>query len=144
MSGGCEVSFLSASGDRFDVLAPKGIRSRPCSLIQETKVWKKAGIVVAASFAAVLALGPVAYADTPPEGGAGADDAEQVITGDDAPQDGLLNLGDLNLLNGVNVCPDVTAAVGLGNVLGILGAGSSDPSAADAPLSCETSATREK
>ncbi|TQM09616.1 hypothetical protein FB558_5376 [Pseudonocardia kunmingensis] len=144
MSDGCEVSFLFASGDRFDVLAPVGIRSRPCSLIQETKVWKKAGIVVAASFAAVLALGPVAYADTPPEGVDRADDAEQVITGDDAPQDGLLNLGDLNLLNGVNVCPDVTAAVGLGNVLGILGAGSSDPSAADAPLSCETSATREK
>ncbi|OZM79262.1 hypothetical protein [Pseudonocardia sp. MH-G8] len=107
-------------------------------------MWKKAGIVVAASFAAVLALGPVAYADTPPEGEERADDAEQVITGDDAPQDGLLNLGDLNLLNGVNVCPDVTAAVGLGNVLGILGSGSSDPSAGDAPLSCETKATQEK
>jgi hypothetical protein len=131
---------LSASRDRFDVLAPDGIRSRPYSLIQETKVWKKAGIVVAASFAATLALGPLAYADTPPEG---SDDAEQVIRGDDAPQDGVLNLGDLNLLNGVNVCPDVTALVGLGNVLGILGAGSVDQKADDAPITCKTSATRE-
>lgn len=103
-------------------------------------MWKKAGIVVAASFAATLALGPLAYADTPPEG---SDDAEQVISGDDAPQDGLLNLGDVNLLNGVNVCPDVTALVGLGNVLGILGAGGVSQNAADAPITCETSAKKD-
>ena len=100
-------------------------------------MWKKAGIVVAASFAATLALGPLADADTPPEGG---DDAEQVISGDDAPQDGLLNLGDVNLLNGVNICPDVTALVGLGNVLGILGSGGVSQTAHDAPITCETSA----
>lgn len=103
-------------------------------------MWKKAGIVASASLAAMLALAPIAYAS--PTGEDRGDDAEQVITGDDAPQDGLLNLGDVNLLNGVNICPDVTAVLGLGNVLGILGAGSSDPSAADAPITCETSAKR--
>lgn len=102
-------------------------------------MWKKAGIVVSASLAAVLALAPVANASESPEGD---EDSEQVITGDDAPQDGLVNLGDLNLLNGVNVCPDVTAVLGLGNVLGILGSGSSDPNVADAPITCETSAKR--
>jgi hypothetical protein len=103
-------------------------------------VWKKAGIVASASLAAMLALAPIAHAS--PTGEDRGDDAEQVISGDDAPQDGLLNLGDVNLLNGVNICPDVTAVLGLGNVLGILGAGSSDPSAADAPITCETSARR--
>ena len=88
----------------------------------------------------MLALAPIAQAS--PTGEDRGDDAEQVISGDDAPQDGLLNLGDVNLLNGVNICPDVTAVLGLGNVLGILGAGSSDPSAADAPITCETSAKR--
>lgn len=99
-------------------------------------MWKKAGIVVTASLAAVLALAPLAHASPSPEGG------EQVITGDDAPQDGLINVGDLNLLNGVNICPDVTAVVGIGNLLGILGSGSSDPDVADAPISCETTAKR--
>jgi hypothetical protein len=108
--------------------------------IQETNVWKKAGIVVSASLAAVLALAPMANAS--PSGKHKGDGAEQVITGDDAPQKGLVNLGDLNLLNGVNICPDVTAVLGLGNVLGILGSGSSDPSAADAPITCETTAKR--
>jgi hypothetical protein len=102
-------------------------------------VWKKTGIVVSASLAAVLALAPVAQASESPEGG---EDAEQVITGDDAPQDGLVNLGDLNLLNGLNVCPDVTAVIGLGNLLGILGTGSSDPNVADAPIKCEATAKR--
>ncbi|MGH3586074.1 MAG: hypothetical protein ACRDQ0_07090 [Pseudonocardia sp.] len=103
-------------------------------------MWKKAGIVVAASFAGVLALSPMAYAEPSPEGEEGA---EQVIKGDDAPQDGLLNLGDLDLLNGVNICPDVTAAVGLGNVLGILGTGDVNQKLDDAPIHCETSAKKD-
>jgi hypothetical protein len=103
-------------------------------------VWKKAGIVASASLAAVLALAPVAHAS--PGGKDKGEDAEQVITGDDAPQDGLINVGDLNLLNGVNICPDVTAVVGIGNLLGILGSGSSDPHVADAPIKCETKAKR--
>jgi hypothetical protein len=103
-------------------------------------VWKKAGIVASASLAAVLALAPVAQAS--PVGKDKGDAAEQVITGDDAPQDGLVNVGDLNLLNGVNICPDVTAVVGIGNLLGILGAGSADPDVADAPITCETTAKR--
>lgn len=102
-------------------------------------MWKKAGIVVSASLAAVLALAPLANASESPEGD---EDAEQVITGDDAPQDGLLNLGDLNVLNGLNVCPDVTATLGLGNLLGILGTGSSDPTVGDAPIKCEATAKR--
>jgi hypothetical protein len=102
-------------------------------------VWKKAGIVVSASLAAVLALAPVANASESPEGD---EDSEQVITGDDAPQDGLVNVGDLNLLNGVNICPDVTAVVGLGNLLGILGSGAVDQDVADAPITCETTAKR--
>lgn len=105
-------------------------------------MWKKAGIVVAASLASVLALAPLAHAGPSPEDEDRGDDAEQVITGDDAPQDGLINLGDLNLLNGLNVCPDITAVVGLGNLLGILGSGSSDPSVGDAPISCEATAKR--
>jgi hypothetical protein len=104
-------------------------------------VWKKAGIVVTTSLAAVLAAAPLAHASPAPEGG---DDASQVITGDDAPQEGLLNLGDLNLLNGVNVCPDVSLGLGIGNVLGILGSGTANPSVADAPITCETTATDEK
>ncbi len=103
-------------------------------------MWKKAGIVVSARLAAVLALAPLAHAS--PEGKGKGHDAEQVITGDDAPQDGLINVGDLNLLNGVNICPDVTAVVGIGNLLGILGSGSSDPNVADAPITCETTAKR--
>jgi hypothetical protein len=113
-----------------------------CSPIQETNVWKKAGIVVATSLAAMLALAPLAHAEPSPEGEDRADDAEQVITGDDAPQEGLINLGDLNLLNGVNICPDITAVVAVGNLLGILGAGSANPNVADAPILCATTATR--
>ncbi|HLU54719.1 MAG TPA: hypothetical protein VKZ81_04600 [Pseudonocardia sp.] len=117
----------------------RSIVSARCSPVQEPKVWKKAGIVVPASLAAVLALAPAANASGSPEG---AEDAEQVITGDDAPQDGLVNLGDLNVLNGLNVCPDLTAVVGPGNVLGILGNGTSDQDVADAPITCEATAKR--
>jgi hypothetical protein len=108
------------------------------SPIQETKVWQKAGIVVTASLAALLALAPLAHAEPSPEGDDGKDDAEQVISGDDAPQEGLINLGDLNLLNGVNICPDVTAVVAVGNLLGILGSGTTNVTVADAPITCET------
>ena len=103
-------------------------------------MWKKAGIVASASLAVMLALAPLANAC--PAGKDKGVGAEQVITGDDAPQDGLINLGDVNLLNGVNICPDVTAVLGLGNVLGILGSGSSDPNVGDAPISCEATAKK--
>jgi hypothetical protein len=101
-------------------------------------VWQKAGIVVTASLAALLALAPLAHAEPPPEGDDGKDDAEQVIPGDDAPQEGLINLDDLNLLNGVNICPDITAVVAVGNLLGILGSGTTNVTVADAPITCET------
>lgn len=102
-------------------------------------MWKKAGIVVTTSLAAVLASAPLAHADSSPDRD---DAAEQVITGDDAPQEGLVNVGDLNLLNGVNICPDVTALVGVGNVLGILGIGAVDQRADDGPITCETKASK--
>ena len=95
-------------------------------------MWKKAGIVISASLAAGLAFAPLANASESPEGG---DDAEQVISGDDAPQAGLLNLGDLNVLNDLNVCPDVTGNLGLGP---LLGNGSSDPDNVDAPVDCDS------
>jgi hypothetical protein len=105
-------------------------------------VLKKAGIVVAASAAALLALGPLAYAGSSPDQEDRGEDSEQVVDpGDEGPQEGLINLGDVNLLNGVNVCPDVTAALGLGNVLGILGTGTGTATATDAPTNCENSAT---
>jgi hypothetical protein len=100
--------------------------------IQEPNVWKKAGIVISASLAAGLAVAPLANASESPEGD---DDAEQVISGDDAPQAGLLNLGDLNVLNDLNVCPDVTGNLGLGP---LLGNGSSDPDNVDAPVDCDS------
>ena len=104
-------------------------------------MWKRAGTVLGASLVAVLAFAPLAHADTSPEGEERSDTADQVISGDDAPQEGLLNLGDVNLLNGVNICPDVTALVGVGNLLGILGTGAVNQTAHDAPITCETSAT---
>jgi hypothetical protein len=110
----------------------------------ETNVWKKAGIVVAASLAAVLALAPFAHADPAPEGEDRADDVEQVVPSDDAPPDALINLGDIKLLNDVNICPDLTAVVAVGNVLGILGLGSANPSVADAPIICVTTAPPRK
>lgn len=97
---------------------------------------RKAGIVVAVAVAGLVAISPIAYAGGAPEKAAGAGGSEVVDTGDDAPQTGLVNLGDVNALNNLNVCPAVTAALGLGNVLGILGLGASDPVANAAPVDC--------
>lgn len=99
---------------------------------------KKAGIVVAAAAVTLLVVSPLAYAAAAgePEGGAPA--PEQLIGDDgDGPQEGLINLGDVNVLNGLNVCPDIGVVLGLGNVLGVLGLGASDPSAAGDQINCE-------
>jgi hypothetical protein len=104
-------------------------------------VLKKAGIVVAAIGASLIAISPLAYAGGGDEWQVDGADPEQVVdTGADT-QEGLVNIGDINILNGVNVCPDVTAALGIGNVLGLLGTGSADPSATGGQITCENEAT---
>lgn len=80
---------------------------------------KKAGILIAATTAGLLAVSPLAFA------GAGYDDDDPQSNTVDADrqneQRGLINLGDVNALNDLNVCPAIP--VGVGNLLGILGTG---------------------
>ncbi len=105
-------------------------------------MWKKAGIVATAIAAGLLAVSPLAYAGAGSEHPAGKATVEQVIDpGPDGPQEGLVNINDLNVLNGVNLCPEVVAAVGIGNVLGILGIGNAPATATGAPVTCSTTAT---
>jgi hypothetical protein len=90
-------------------------------------VLKKAGIVVAGSAAALLALSPLAFAGEGherhhhPSGPA----ANQVnyVGGHSSHSTGLVAIGDVNALNNVNVCPSVTSGIGLGDVLGIFSPG---------------------
>jgi hypothetical protein len=63
----------------------------------------RAAAVVAVSAAALLGSGGVALADSGTEA------------------------ADVNLLNNLNLCPDVTAGLGLGNLLGLLGEGTANP-----------------
>ena len=65
--------------------------------------------VLAATTAALLGSGGIALAETPP-----------------APEAAGL-IGDVNLLNNLNICPGVTAGIGLGNLLGLLGEGTANP-----------------
>jgi hypothetical protein len=100
-------------------------------------VLKTAGIVVAASAVSVLAISPLAFAgdkDDRDRGGRHDRDSTQVnrIDNDRSNnQNGLINLGDVNALNDVNVCPSVAASGGIGNLLGILGSGESEASSED-------------
>lgn len=81
---------------------------------------KKLAVVAAAVAATLLAVSPFALATDKPHHEKG-DDAP-VIGDVNSPnnQVGLVNLDDVNVLNGTNVCPDVGANVGglLGGVLG--------------------------
>lgn len=106
---------------------------------------KKAGILVAATAAGLLAVSPLAFAGDKDdhygyggsEGGTEItqiDDGDQtnVVDGDDreSNQFGLVNTGDINALNDVNVCPSVPVAAGIGaNILGILGSASGEADA---------------
>ncbi|RZT87833.1 hypothetical protein EV383_4764 [Pseudonocardia sediminis] len=93
---------------------------------------KKLAVVLAATAATLVALSPLASAAPTPD----TDDGP-VIGDQDSPNGdkfGLVNLDDVNALNGVNVCPDVTAT--LGNVLGILGGGNAQTKG-DRDISCE-------
>ena len=87
---------------------------------------KKFAVVGAAVGAVLLAASPFAMATDKPHG----DDnkGDRAVIGDvnsPSSQNGLVNVGDVNALNGTNVCPDVGANVG--GILGVLG--SSDKSA---------------
>ena len=100
---------------------------------------KKAGIVVAASAVSVLAISPLAFAGGKDDrdrdrGGRDKGDSTQVNRIDNersSEQNGLVNLGDVDALNDVNVCPSVAASAGIGNVLGVLGSGESEASNED-------------
>jgi hypothetical protein len=102
-------------------------------------VLKKAGIVLAASAASLMAISPLAFAGDKDDhdhdrGGRDKGDSTQVNRIDNERsnnQNGLINLGDVNALNDVNVCPSVAASGGIGNLLGILGAGESEASSDD-------------
>lgn len=101
---------------------------------------KKLAVVLAAIAATLVALSPLATAA--PDGHKTdrhktSTSDSPVIGDEDSPNGdkfGLLNVDDINALNGVNVCPDVTATVG--NVLGILGNGSAETKG-DRDISCE-------
>lgn len=109
---------------------------------------KKAGIVVAASAVSVLAISPLAFAgdkDDHDRGGRDKGDSTQVNRIDNERsnnQNGLLNLGDVNALNDVNVCPSVAAAGGIGNLLGILGSNESEASSDDVTCVNDDSTTQ--
>lgn len=99
---------------------------------------KKFAVVGAAVGVVLLTASPFALATGKPHGhghGHGDDNrGDRAVIGDvnsPSTQNGLVNVGDVNALNGTNVCPDVGANVG-----GILGGalGSSDKSA----ISCDS------
>jgi hypothetical protein len=105
-------------------------------------VLKKAGILVAATAAGLLAVSPLAFATD--KGGhddrnhGGNDGDRQVNRVDDdrsSEQVGLVNLGDVQVVDDANVCPAIPVAAGLGNVLGVLGTGVGAADA-DADVAC--------
>jgi hypothetical protein len=57
-------------------------------------------------------------------------------------QNGLINLGDVNALNDVNVCPSVAVSGGIGNLLGILGSNESEASSDDVTCVNDDSTTQ--
>lgn len=91
---------------------------------------KKAGILVAATAAGLLAVSPLAFAgdkggwDGDHDGGRNNDRQVNRVDNDrDSSQVGLVNVGDVNALNDVNVCPAIPVSAGIGNILGLLGGG---------------------
>jgi hypothetical protein len=87
-------------------------------------VLKKAGIVVAAAAASLMAVSPLAFAgekghDNWGKHHAGSPDQVNSIS-DIKAQNGLVNVGEVNALNNLAVCSPINAAVPV-SVLGILG-----------------------
>lgn len=83
---------------------------------------RRAGFVVTVVVTALITLSTAAMA---------ADPAPPPSPNAGVNQGGLLNL---NLLNNLAVCPDLTAV--LGNVLGILGLGMRDPQTSGGTVVC--------
>jgi hypothetical protein len=88
-------------------------------------VLKKAGIVVAAAAASLMAVSPLAFAGEKSHGNdwghkSGQTERQVNSISDDNEQAGLVNVGDVNALNNLAVCSPVNAAVPV-SVLGILG-----------------------
>ncbi len=86
---------------------------------------KKAGILVAATAAGLLALSPLASATD--DGDSSYSDDDRQVNRVDADrrseQAGLVNVGDVQVVDDANVCPAVPVAAGVGNLLGVLGNG---------------------
>ena len=108
---------------------------------------KKAGIVVATAAAGLLAVSPLAFAGGDKDGGHhghGSDKQVNSIDNDrEANQLGLVNVGDVNALNNVNVCPQVPIAAGVGNILGVIGAGEADADAEELACTNDNSVSQE-
>jgi hypothetical protein len=105
-------------------------------------VLKKAGIIVVASAAALLAVSPLAFAGD--KGGdhghwdhkGGSDGTQVNSVSDGSHSSGLIAVGDINALNNLNVCPEIPVGVGIGNLLGILGSGVAPVTSAAEDLTC--------
>jgi hypothetical protein len=65
--------------------------------------------VTALAAAALLGTGGIALADPP------------------ADPDAAALIGDVHLLENLNICPGVTLGIGVGNLLGLLGDGTANP-----------------
>lgn len=101
---------------------------------------KKAGILVAATAAGLLAVSPLAFAGDKDHDYRGGNDGDRQVNRVDNDREsnqlGLVNVGDVNALNDVNVCPAIPVAAGIGNILGILGGGVADADAASDDVTC--------
>jgi hypothetical protein len=111
------------------------------SPLEESIVLKKSAIlalILLALTSAGAAAAPLAAADES-DGTEQSEPEPQPRNSDDAA--GLINIGDLQLLSNLNVCPDVNVLVPIGNVLGILGSGTATATTADAPITCAVVST---
>jgi hypothetical protein len=105
---------------------------------------KKAGVVVAVTAASLLAVSPLAFASDPNGRGNDRQDRQDKVVsqvnyaGSDriSEQNGLINVGDVNALNNVNVCPGIPVSAGIGNVLGLLALGAADTDAQNGSIVC--------
>lgn len=97
---------------------------------------KKAGIIVAGSAAALLAVSPLAFAGESghwghhPKGH-GAPDQVNYVGDSGSHSNGLVAVGDVNALNDVNVCPSFGTGIAIGDLLGALGRASAPAAGGD-------------
>jgi hypothetical protein len=110
-------------------------------LTGERNVLKKAGILVAATAAGLLAVSPLAFAgDKGDDWGYGGSDGDRQVNRVDSDREleqaGLVNVGDVQVIDDANVCPSIPVAAGIGNILGILGTGAADADADADEVTC--------